>query len=226
MENACPQCGRPTQGDGFCPVCLLRLAADQAGPSTVGDAAARWRLLSVLGGGPASTTYLATADGDERLKYVVVKLVEIVVEEATGSDRLRSGQRRLAALGLPAAAMMIDAGLTSHRRPYFVFEHAPGQTIDEYIRRHRLETEVQRALIDEIARTLASAHRAGIAHGAVRVSNVRVAGRRDAVRPKLLELGVRQLLSELDDAPVTPPTIAGDVEALAEIVDSGSRFPR
>lgn len=222
MEKACPQCGRPTQGDALCPVCLLRLAEDHAGPGTVppvgDDGAARWKLLSVLGGGPASTTYLATADGDEPFGYVVVKLVEFVVEEETAADRLRAGQRRVAALGLPTAAMMIDAGLTSHRRPYFVFEHAPGQPVDEYLRRHRLEAEERQTLIDEIAGTLASAHRAGIAHGALRVSNVRVAGRRGAVRPKLLELGVHQLLSELADSPVPKPTVAADLEALATLV--------
>jgi len=220
MEKACPQCGRPTRSDGLCPVCLLRLAADQTGPSTVGDAAARWRLLSVLGGGPASTTYLATAEGDERSKYVVVKLVEVEVADPTAAVRLRAGQRRIAALKLPAAAMMIDAGLTGHRRPYFVFEHAPGQPIDEYIGRHRLEADERRSLIEEVARTLASAHRAGIAHGALRASNVRVAGHRAAVRPRLLELGVRQLLSELDDAPTARPTIAGDLQALAEIASA------
>lgn len=207
------------QGDGLCPVCLLRLAADQAGPSTASpvgrDAAARWKLLSVLGGGPASTTYLATTD--EPFAYVVVKLVECVVEEEAAADRLRSRQRRLASLGLAAAATMIDAGLTGHRRPYFVFEHAPGLSVDEYVRRHQLAVDERQALIDEIARTLTSAHRAGIAHGALRVSNVRVAGRRDAARPRLLGLGVRQLLSELDGSPVKAPTIADDLEALAEI---------
>src|SRR5262245_25205760 len=114
MEKVCPQCGRPTQDDGLCPVCLLRLAADQGGPSAISaigrDAASTWKLLSVLGGGRASTTYLATADGDDRSRYVVIKIMDFVVEEGTAAVRLRSGQRRLAALGLPAAAMMIEAG--------------------------------------------------------------------------------------------------------------------
>lgn len=149
-----------------------------------------FRLIRKLGEGGMGVVYLAVQESMKRL----VALKVIRPERAGSFEAEKRFWRELEAVSSlrhPNIVTVYGSGEEKGTR-YFAMELVPGRDLDEILEEAKAAGEripTQRALgwIREIARALASAHRAGIIHRDVKPSNIRID---DAGGAKLMDFGV------------------------------------
>jgi serine/threonine-protein kinase len=132
-------------------------------PDTIGG---RYRLVERLSGGGMADVWLA--DDSQLDRSVVIKLL------GAGADRARFEReaRAVAALTHPNICLLYDYG-AEDGRPYMVFEHLPGGTLEERVASGRpLPDDDAARIATEIAAALAHAHGQGVVHRDLKPSNV------------------------------------------------------
>ncbi len=106
----------------------------------------------------------------------------------------------------PGIVAVFDFGRLDDGRRYTVMERLTGQGLDALLAaRGRLDPDAALAILDPLARALAAAHAAGVAHRDVKPGNVFVCA--DGP-PKLLDFGVAKLLGMPSDAERTATGVA------------------
>jgi hypothetical protein len=131
----------------------------------------RYRIESKIGSGGMSTVYKAFDETLER--DVALKIMHTdVSRDPSALERFRREARTVAQLSHPHVVMVIDAG-EDDGHPYIVFEHVPGQTLKDCIRRQgALPVSEAVAYAIEIGRALQAAHERGLVHRDVKPQNV------------------------------------------------------
>jgi serine/threonine-protein kinase len=131
------------------------------------------------------------SDQDVAMKLIHASLVGTGVEQ-----RMMQEARALERLDHPAAARVVDVGLTPEGLTYIVLELLEGKTLLEMIdERWRIGVKEAIALLLPIAAALCCAHERGIVHRDVKPSNVIVAETSAGLRPKLIDFGLAMLVS-------------------------------
>ena len=154
-----------------------------------------WRLERQLGRGGWGSVYLASRSDFDR--KVALKVLTLTPED-DGEAIARFKREGLTALrvshqGVPA---VLDSGTTPEGVPWFAMEYLEGQTVAEFIARHRtVAPGVASALMLPVLAILDSAHAAGVVHRDLKPSNVMLVGgeRREV---KVLDFGLAKLLSQ------------------------------
>jgi serine/threonine protein kinase len=181
-------------------------AADDATVDLIGTTFAGREVDSVIGGDLVSAVYRATEHDDGRV--VALRLVAEDLCDINSADREpyeRFQRRACAALTFnhPNAPSIDEVGEYCGRG-YVVSSHVDTISFGSYIHEHgplRIETAL--ALFEQIADVLDAGHRAGLTHGAVSPSTLRIATPLEADRPptayltgyglvELLELRLRR----------------------------------
>ena len=132
---------------------------------------------------------------DEKLQRpVAVKLMHRgTAADADHLERFRREAKAVASLSNPHLVGVIDAGEDSGR-PFIVLEYIDGETLKDRIRRNgRLDVSEAIAYAIEIARGLATVHKAGIVHRDVKPQNVLID--LDG-RAKVTDFGIARSLDE------------------------------
>lgn len=132
-------------------------------PGTIGG---RYRLVERLSGGGMAEVWVAQDSQLDRL--VVIKLL------GPGADRARFEREAhaVAALTHTNICLLYDYG-AEDGRPYMVFEHLPGGTLeDRFVAGRPLADADTARIAAEVAAALAHAHGQGVVHRDLKPSNV------------------------------------------------------
>jgi hypothetical protein len=196
MQLTCQHCQAAWQyfdrRPGFCPFCGKSLppeAATEALPAALpaseaetqacapaaGDAAdpevvGGYRLVRVIGVGGMGKVYEAEDTATDR--RVALKLVSAdYAKSADALERFRQ-EGRLASLIAHPRCVFVLAADEEAGRPYIVMELMPGDTLDDFVRKHGPQPPDKAvALILDVIEGLQEAHRVGVVHRDVKPSN-------------------------------------------------------
>jgi tetratricopeptide (TPR) repeat protein len=160
--------------------------------------AGAYRLVEHIASGGMGVVYLAERDDGQVRHQAAVKILRRGLDAEDQIRRFTSERQILASLEHPNIARLIDAGITTDNRPYFVMEYVPGEPIDRYCDKRKLSVRDRVALMRDVARAVEHAHRNLIVHRDLKPNNILVT---DDGQVKLLDFGIAKLLdAEHDDA--------------------------
>jgi tRNA A-37 threonylcarbamoyl transferase component Bud32 len=173
--------GLPPSG----PSDLAAAEPEMARPSTIG----KYLVLDVLGRGGQADVYRALHP--TLGKEVVIKLGRRAFEPGQADrDWLLAEGKVLAELDHPSLARVHD--LDFHQgRPFLVMEYVRGRTLRQHAEEQRPTPRQAAALVAELARALAVAHRRGVVHQDLKPQNVLID---EAGRPRVIDFGMARLV--------------------------------
>jgi len=155
----------------------------------------RYRIEGVIGGGGIGAVYRAVQLPLER--PVAIKVLHDDLLELTElRKRFEREARVLSALTHPNVVSISDYGIDGDR-PYLVMELLEGRTLEELLRKEKLEPAHAFSLAHQVLEGLAFAHDKGIAHRDLKPANVflQKTARDDREHVKLLDFGLARMVS-------------------------------
>jgi hypothetical protein len=118
-------------------------------------------------------------------RELVLKLAKTPVG-ATGSSDIIAEGKRLAGLEHPNIVRVHD--LDFHEgRPFLVMEYIRARTLTQYAREEKITPRRAAALVGELARAVAFAHRRGVVHQDIKPANILID---ESGRPRLIDYGL------------------------------------
>ncbi|HYC34087.1 MAG TPA: protein kinase [Gemmatimonadales bacterium] len=150
-----------------------------------------------LGQGGMGTVWLARRSDGRFEGTAAVKLLNLALLDAVGTERFRREGTVLARLSHPNIARLLDAGVSPGGQPYLVLEHVEGERIDTYADARRLSVEARVRLFLDVLDAVAHAHANLIVHRDLKPSNILVT--RDGT-VKLLDFGIAKLLEGTEES--------------------------
>ncbi|MFC1573363.1 tetratricopeptide repeat protein [Candidatus Eisenbacteria bacterium] len=152
-----------------------------------------YRILESLGEGGMGEVFLAEQQEPIR-RRVALKVIKLGMDTKEVIGRFESERQALALMNHPNVAKVFDAGATEQGRPYFVMEHVPGVSINDYCDLHNLSTRERLELLIPVCLAIHHAHQKGIIHRDVKPSNVLVAVQDGKPVPKVIDFGVAKAI--------------------------------
>ncbi len=196
----------------------------------------RYDIESVMAESGFATVYLAR-DTSVARKRVVVKVLDRVAQTEIARRSFQVELEALTAIDHPAVVGVSDTGLTAVGFPYLVLAFVPGVSLREMMATGPLGRDRSVLLLKGLARALAIAHRAGVAHLDVKPENIVISDPgMPEERATLLDFGISRLRSANDGiqagslrymAPeqATNPTASCDVYSLGVIAKEMGGLP-
>lgn len=137
-------------------------------PAVIPDFISHYKIHSVLGKGSMGIVYLAE---DKRLKrFVAIKcLYQLHSEEL--AVRLRREAKILAKLNHPNIVHIYDV-IDEEQGFALIMEYVEGLSLDRYLKENSLDLDQKMALLLQILKGLAVAHRQGVIHRDLKLDNV------------------------------------------------------
>jgi serine/threonine-protein kinase len=160
-------------------------------PSLAGRRLGAYTLDRPLGHGGMGSVWLAHRSDGRYEGTAAVKLLNLALLDAVGSERFRREGSALASLAHPNIARLGDAGVTDDGQPFLVLEYVEGRQIDTYCDEERLPPDRRIALFLQVLGAVAHAHANLIVHRDLKPANILVT--RDGT-VKLLDFGIAKLL--------------------------------
>jgi TolB-like protein/tRNA A-37 threonylcarbamoyl transferase component Bud32/tetratricopeptide (TPR) repeat protein len=180
--------------DGFEDRFLTAMGDPEADPLLVsGERVGAYRLLSSIGIGGMGAVYLAERADGQFEQRVAIKVVKPQAMGPTVTKRFVQERQILARLQHPNIARLLDGGLTSDDRPYFVMELVEGTPLVEFCRDRELGIERRLEVFMEAGRAVSYAHGHGVIHRDLKPSNILVT---DEGFVKLLDFGIARLTDD------------------------------
>lgn len=177
---------------------------DELDQSLTGDQLGAYRLLRRIGVGGMGSVFLAERADQSFERQVAIKVVRRGMDSVGVVARFEQERRILAGLDHPNIARLLDSGITSDGRPYFVMEYVDGLPIDVYCDRNRLPVSARLSLFSQVCDAVAFAHESLIVHRDLKPSNILVT---EASQVKLLDFGIAKLVdTESQDLTATNAT--------------------
>lgn len=197
LRSLLAHAGAVAQADAAGSAFLERAAepALAAALTEAGQCLGPWRLVSPLGAGGMGEVWRAERADGRYQGSAAVKLLKRGMDSAAVLARFAQEQQALARLNHPHIARLLDAGLSSDQRPYFVMELVDGQPIDRAC--EGLGLEARLALFLQLADAVAHAHRNLLVHRDLKPGNVLVGADGQV---KLLDFGIAKAIDPLEGA--------------------------
>lgn len=151
-----------------------------------------YRVERELASGGMGSVYLGERDDDLFDQRVAIKTVRADVASDFVERRFESEMRILAQLEHPNIARLLDGGVTSEGRLYFVMEYIDGEALNRYCTTKELGLEARLDLFGRVCEAVHFAHQNLVIHRDLKPSNVLVDERGD---PKLLDFGIAKLVT-------------------------------
>jgi tRNA A-37 threonylcarbamoyl transferase component Bud32 len=158
-----------------------------AGPGTV--IAGRYALLERLGEGGMGEVWVARQTAPVK-RRVALKLIKAGMDSRAVLQRFEQERQALAMMDHPNIAKVLDGGLTSDRRPYFVMELVNGLPLTKFCDDARLTPRERLELFVPICQAVQHAHQKGIVHRDLKPSNILVTLYDGRPVPKVIDFGV------------------------------------
>jgi tetratricopeptide (TPR) repeat protein len=187
--------------DQHVPRLRIAVAADWARESeapSAGVSIGCWRIQRELGRGGMGVVMLAERNDGQFEQRVALKLIKRGMDSDAVLSRFLHERRILARLSHPNIARLLDGGLSTDGRPFFVMEFVEGTPLVDYCTANSLGLRARVECILQICAALQFAHRQLVVHLDIKPSNVIVTAAGDV---KLLDFGIAKLL---DDGPAGP----------------------
>ena len=111
--------------------------------------------------------------------------------------RFEQERQALAVMDHPNVARVLDGGVASNGRPYFVMEHVKGEPITDFCDRQRLTIKQRLQLFIPVCEAVQHAHMKGIIHRDLKPSNILVAPGSEGGQPvvKVIDFGVAKAIA-------------------------------
>lgn len=123
-------------------------------------------------------------------RQVALKLVRLGMNSADIVRRFEYERQTLARFNHPGVARVLDAGLASDGRPFFVMEYVDGVPLDRFCDAHRLSVTDRLALFARLCHAVHHAHQKGIIHRDLKPSNVLVTDYDGEPVPVVIDFGI------------------------------------
>jgi serine/threonine protein kinase len=164
--------------------------------------AGRYKLVELIGEGGMGSVYMAQQTEPVR-RLVAVKVIKAGMDSRPVLARFEAERQALALMDHPNIAKVLDAGVTSQGRPFFVMELVKGVPITKFCDDHRLTPRQRLELFVPVCQAIQHAHQKGIIHRDVKPGNVLVALSDDRPVPKVIDFGVAKAAGQ----PLTEQTL-------------------
>jgi serine/threonine-protein kinase len=187
-----------------------------------------WRLLRQIGRGGMGEVWLAERGDGAFDQQVAVKILRSGLDTGEVARRFLRERQLLARLQHPNIARLLDAGITTLGRPYFVMEYVEGLPITAFAEARRLPLTERVRLIVTCCEAVEVAHRQLVVHRDLKPSNILVTS---AGELKLLDFGIaKSLASEREgeesltrlESRVLTPDYAAPEQVLGEPVTTAT----
>jgi serine/threonine protein kinase len=163
--------------------------SSRSGIEEPGTVIGPYKLLEVIGEGGMGTVYMAEQSHPIR-RRVALKVIKPGMDSKQIVARFEAERQALAMMDHPNIATVLDAGMTTSGRPYFVMELVRGLPITEYCDQQQLTIPERLDLFVLVCRGVQHAHHKGIIHRDLKPSNVLVTVVDGAAVPKVIDFGV------------------------------------
>lgn len=158
----------------------------------------RYRIERQLGEGGMATVYLA--EQTEPIKrQVALKVLRASADSEEIVARFNSERQTLALMEHPSIASVIDAGVTTDGRPFFVMELVRGERLTDYADGKRLTIRDRVALFTQVCDAVQHAHQKGIVHRDLKPSNILVTEANERPLAKVIDFGIARAVEEAGD---------------------------
>jgi eukaryotic-like serine/threonine-protein kinase len=154
-------------------------------PTTIGP----YKVMDVLGEGGMGVVYLAEQTAPVR-RRVALKVLKPGMDSRQVVARFESERQALAVMDHANIAKVLDSGVTSDGRPFFVMELVHGMPITHYADTHRLTVEQRLRLFLDVCAAVQHAHHKGVIHRDLKPSNVLVAIQEANPIVKVIDFGI------------------------------------
>jgi serine/threonine-protein kinase len=182
--------------DQHVPKLRIAVAADWARDNEAPAAGAdigSWRVRRELGRGGMGVVMLAERIDGQFEQRVALKLIKRGMDSDAVLNRFLHERRILARLSHPNIARLLDGGLSTDGRPFFVMEYVEGTPLVDYCTANSLGLRARLDCILQVCAALQFAHRQLVVHLDIKPSNVIVTA---AGEVKLLDFGIAKLLGD------------------------------
>ncbi|MES2923183.1 MAG: serine/threonine-protein kinase [Verrucomicrobiota bacterium] len=166
-----------------------------------------YRLIDRLGSGGWGVVYLAEQQEPVKRK-VALKIIRLGMDTENVIARFSLEREALALMDHSNIARVLDAGVTTSGRPYFVMELVDGEKITDYCDRKHLGLRQRLELFILVCEAIQHAHQKGVIHRDIKPSNVLVREDDGRAAPKVIDFGIAK-------------ATAGGLDAAATVTQSG-----
>ncbi len=166
-----------------------RVTIDQPAAETPGTVIGPYKLIEQIGEGGMGTVWMAQ-QAEPVKRVVAVKLIKAGMDSKQVIARFDAERQALALMDHPNIARVLEAGMTSAGRPYFVMDLVKGVPITRYCDEHHLTPRQRLELFIPVCQAIQHAHQKGIIHRDLKPSNVLVALYDGKPVPKVIDFGV------------------------------------
>jgi eukaryotic-like serine/threonine-protein kinase len=157
------------------------------------ERAGSYRINEKIGRGGMGTVYLAERDDNTYESRVAVKILRRGMDTEDILARFRIERQILARLNHPNITHLLDGGIISDGRPYFVMEYIKGKPITAWCNDNHFTIRERIGLFLQICDALQYAHQNLVIHRDLKPGNIMVT---DEGQVKLLDFGIAKLLDE------------------------------
>jgi eukaryotic-like serine/threonine-protein kinase len=211
-----------------------RLFADFEPETLVGRMLGCYRLDALLGEGGMSVVYRATRQLEGVEQQVALKLLALPRFDRRRAEQFTRESIILARLEHPGIGRLLDWGRSDEGWPFLAIELVRGEPIDDWCQSKELDVNGKLALLEQVAGSMAYAHRNLVIHLDLKPGNILV---NEQGRPVVVDFGISAILAENAGAPqatlarwLTPdyaspeqiagrvPSVAADIYALGVIL--------
>ena len=171
---------------------------DEGGPAD--RRAGPYRLLRPLGEGGMGMVWLAERTDGAYEQQVAVKVLKRGMDTHAIVRRFLQERRILARLHHPHIVRLVDGGMSSDGRPFYVMDRVDGETITRHANARHLDVRARIALLAQVAEAVAYAHAQLVVHRDLKPSNVLVDAAGEA---RVLDFGIAKLLEDSSEQTMT-----------------------
>lgn len=156
---------------------------------TSGSTIGPYELDEIIGEGGFGIVWLARQTTPIS-RQVAIKVIKAGMDTKEVLSRFDAERQALARMDHPNIARVLDAGTTSHGRPYFAMEWVRGIPITRFCEEHALDAEKRLRLFVEVCSGINHAHQKGVIHRDIKPSNVLVTMIGEVPQVKIIDFGI------------------------------------
>ncbi len=159
----------------------------------IGTKIGNYLILEKIGAGGMGTVYLAERLDSDFNQKAALKVIKRGMDSETIVKRFVTERKILSSLKHKNIAQLIDGGISTDGRPFFVMEFIEGKPLNQFCEENRLSLSERLEIFGQICSAVDHAHRNLTIHRDLKPSNILIT--KDRV-PKLLDFGIAKLLSD------------------------------